>query len=159
VSRLEAFVAVGWTWDAVIDQWEIGFAHLEAFVVDKGHARVPQDFKTADGYPLGAWVGSQRAAHRDATLMADRAALLEAFVVSGWTWAARADQWEKGFAHLEAFVADTGDARVPAKFKTADGYPLGAWVSKQRRRRSAGELGAERVARLEALDGWAWRAK
>ena len=65
--------------------WEEGFAHLEQYVTAHGDARVPQAFKTEDGYPLGTWVGKQRGNH--STLTADRVARLEA--LSGWVWEIR----------------------------------------------------------------------
>lgn len=66
-----------------------------------------------------------------------------------------AGQWEEGFAHLKRFVERTGDARVPVKLKTADGYPLGEWTRRQHRNQA--RMSAERASRLEALTGWVWR--
>ena len=40
---------------------------------------------------------------------------------------------------------------------TASGYPLGAWVRGQRRRRH--QLPAERVAQLQATPGWVWNLR
>ena len=39
------------------------------------------------------------------------------------------------------------------------GYPLGSWVAGQRNSHSQGKIGAERIARLEALPGWSWNAR
>jgi helicase associated protein len=36
------------------------------------------------------------------------------------------------------------------------GFPLGRWVAEMRRRQSAGELGDEQTAQIEALPGWRW---
>src|SRR3954454_12209574 len=50
--------------------------------------------------------------------------------------------WAYGLGVLEAFVARKGNARVPSKFRTDDGYPLGTWVENRRRERRDGRLTA-----------------
>jgi len=53
-QRLEA--VDGWVWDALVADWEDGFAQLTAYVQAKGSARVPRNYRTAKGYRLGGWV-------------------------------------------------------------------------------------------------------
>ncbi|NBT27661.1 MAG: helicase, partial [Actinobacteria bacterium] len=146
--RLEALP--GWTWDARDEQWEDGFARLEAYVSDTGDCRVPKDHLTDDGYRLGQWVAVQRT-KRD-TMPADRRGRLEA--LPGWTWHAKETQWEEGFARLVAYVSDTGHCRIPRSHVTVDGYQLGQWVNNQRAERETMTL--DRRARIDALPGWTW---
>ena len=150
-GRLETLP--GWTWDAIETQWQEGFARLEAYVADKGDCRVPGNHVTGDDYRLGQWVGVQRT--KRTTIPAERRGRLE--TLPGWTWDARDEQWEDGFARLEAYVSDTGDCRVPKDHVTGDGYRLGQWVAVQRTKRTT--IPAERKSRLEALNGWTWHAK
>ena len=51
-----------------------------------------------------------------------------------------------------------GQAWTPKEFKTVDGFQLGAWAGTQRKYYKNGKLSAERIARLEALPGWVWKA-
>ena len=140
----------GWVWDANAAAWEEGFAQLTAYVQAEGSARVPGRYRTAEGYRLGGWVIEQRST-KDA-LSADRRQRLEA--VKGWMWNTLAAAWEEGFAVLAAYVEAEGHALIPAKYRTAEGYRLGGWVTTQRTKKDA--MPAERRRRLEALDGWVW---
>jgi len=75
-----------WVWDALEASWEEGFSHLTAYVQAEGHARVPQSHRTADGYPLGRWVGHQRTAKDK--LSAERRQRLDG--MKGWVWSSPA---------------------------------------------------------------------
>jgi superfamily II DNA or RNA helicase len=149
VRRLEALP--GWLWESVRDErWETGFRHLQEFVKEHRHARIPAKC-VANGYGLGTWVNSQRTNYMSGTLDKGRVRRLES--VPGWVWDARADLWDEGFQHLLNYVAEHGDARVPRPYMVGD-YRLGQWVGVQRSGNSQGTLTPERRRRLEELPGW-----
>ncbi|WP_211285914.1 helicase associated domain-containing protein, partial [Mycobacterium timonense] len=62
--------------------------------------------------------------------------------------------WDFGLEQLHAYAEEHGHPRVPASYVTESGYPLGAWVRGQRRRR--GQLTGERIAALDSTPGWVW---
>ena len=146
---LESFK--GWTWDALTDQWNEGFEHLQEFVKKTGSARPAQAFKTKDDYKLGSWV-SERRKHKD-LLSTERRKLLES--LKGWSWDPFTDQWDEGLEQLKQYVKTNGSARVPHHFKTKDGFRLGGWVSTQRTNKDS--INAERRKLLESscMD-WTW---
>ncbi|MGO8964761.1 helicase associated domain-containing protein [Mycobacterium sp.] len=75
----------------------------------------------------------------------------------GWEWEPHKANWEQGFRRLQQYVDQHGDAQIEAKYITADGYRLGAWVAQQRHKHSKGALDRDRFARLNKVKGWEWR--
>lgn len=153
VSALET--VRGWSWDTLEDNWLNAMKVLGQFVEEHGHARVPaaQDH---GGFALGPWVTAQRGARRAGRLLHERVARLEAF--PGWVWDAREARWADAIAHLHAFTAREGHARVPVAHRES-GHPLGRWVNQVRTRYGRGKLRADRVAELESVGGWTWSAR
>ena len=152
VARLE--VLPGWVWDPIDQQWEAGFEALKDYIAEYGDVRVHRTHKTHEGIALGKWVSVQRTNKNKDLLSQERITRLEA--LPGWVWDPLNQQWEEGCSALEAYVAEHGDTRVAATYKTQDGIALGAWVSNQRTNKNQGKLSQERITRLEALPGWVW---
>lgn len=84
-----------------------------------------------------------------------RIVLLEEFDGRGWD--ARALKRKSLYEALLAYLAEFGSSRVPREYRTADGYRLGQWVVNRRVDHKKGKLTPDRIAQLEAVDGWAWK--
>lgn len=144
-----------WTWDAVTDQWEKGFRHLQEYVQQHGDALVPQTIRSADGYKLGQWVTIQRTLYREGEMSKERRARLEA--LPGWSWEPRQSRFETGYRRLQEHAKVHGTTRLVRTYvDPSDGYRLGMWAHHQRASFARGRLSRERIARLEALPGWVW---
>ena len=69
-----------------------------------------------------------------------------------------AASWETMYVCAEAYWREHGNLDVPMRYKTPEGYSLGAWIQSQRRVRTGkkeGALSEERIAKLDAL-GMRW---
>jgi superfamily II DNA or RNA helicase len=147
----------GWTWDARDAVWEEGVRHLEEYVEQEGNAIVPITHRTANGYKLGQWVSVQRTTYEKGIIAQERRERLDA--IPGWTWNVQDYLWEQGFRHYEAYIETHGNALVPLKYTSDDGYQLGAWVNTQKVKYGRGTLPPHREQRLRQLPGWSWSAK
>ena len=130
--------------------WEEGYAQLEQFVAQHGHALVPARYTTPGGGSLGQWVSGQRGLR--GRLSEERRIRLEAF--NDWTWNVHDAAWEEAFRQLQQHVEAEGHARVPTTYTSADGERLGTWAAKQRSRKA--RLSPEQRRRLGDLRGWVW---
>lgn len=148
--RLEALPL--WDWTPRCDPWSSAFDRLAAYGAEHGSVhRLPAG--PVAGFELGAWATTQRREHATGRLAADRVAALES--VPGWVWSVPDARFEAGAAAVAAHLAREGHCDPPAAHRE-NGVGLRAWIAAVRRRYDAGELPAERVARLEAIDGWMW---
>jgi hypothetical protein len=115
-ARLDA---LGFDWDPVTTRWEEGFEHLQAYVKEYKHCRIPLDYKSPDGHKLGQWVHNQR--QRPSFVAPERKARLDAL---GFDWSPQDTAWEKGFRYLTMYKEREGHCSVPQAHKE-DGFGLG----------------------------------
>jgi len=153
VQRLERLP--GWEWTPNNSAWEYGFAILKQFASREGNCHVPNT-ATEGGFRLGQWVRVQRTSHRAGKLSKEKVTMLEG--LPDWTWEPFDRLWETGFSKLQEYVRRHHHALVPVAHIESD-FPLGMWVSNQRGFHKRGKLAADRVARLEAMHGWLWKAR
>ena len=140
--------------EQVTASWNFWFGLLEAYANEKGSAWVSAKHVTQEGYKLGMWVNGQRNSKLKNEISQDRMKLLES--LPGWVWDAYQEKWEIGFANLIAYVKAHGNAEAPMLHITSEGYKLGKWLSKERRKSFTNKISADRIKRLEAIAGWSW---
>ena len=150
ISQLNALP--NWSWDPVKDLLEIGFEHLDKYIKSNGHARVPQQFTTNDGFSLGRWVLSRRRDYLEGQLSPEYLHRLE--LTRGWVWDANAAAFEDGVSALERYVQENGHTNVPSKFIDTTGFRLGQWVQVKRGAIKAKKLEPSKLKRLTAIKGW-----
>ena len=145
----------GWSWEPYEDAWSIGFQHLQDFVTENGHCRVPsrqrgkKGYVCSDGFNLSGWVLKQK--NNKSDLSPERLQKLES--VTGWSWNLRTEKWDQKYELLELYVKDHGHCDVPKDFVTLDGTKLGVWVRQQVWQWNSG-LSDELKSKLVKLNGW-----
>ncbi|MDZ7917242.1 MAG: helicase associated domain-containing protein [Rhodococcus sp. (in: high G+C Gram-positive bacteria)] len=142
----------GWRWGRASDAWIQGISAIETYTAIHGTA-TPRQSEVLDGFSLGQWVHHRRRDYKTGTLTAEKISALES--LPGWDWDPFQSQWERGFSALTQFAEHSGHAQPP-KSAVIGTYPLGEWVSTQRKHHHRGILSETRSARLEQLPNWRW---
>lgn len=150
-ERIQRLEELGFDSDPYEAAWEEGYRQLQQFIEREGHAKVPGDFETNDGYKLHNWSENQRSANRNGKLSDERIRRLEEL---GFDLDPHTTSWEKAYALLAAFLEREGHADPP-RSHVEDGFKLGSWCLNQRYKKD--RLSDERIARLDAL-GFRWKA-
>jgi hypothetical protein len=110
--------------------WDRGLAHAVAYHAAHGHLDVPFSWASEDGFPLGHWLGTNRKKIAAGKLGPGRAARLMALGFR--TEPSNQAAFQRGLDHLDAYIAEHGNARVPVGYTCSDGYRLGSWISNKR---------------------------
>jgi hypothetical protein len=128
---------------------------LNEFIGENSHSRVPQRFKTNDGFALGTWLQNRRGERRKGRLSGERIAELSKL---GILWHHLDERWELGIKHLQEFIKEHDHSNVPGNFQVKNSYNLGIWVGNTRNKRKAGKLNQDKINQLDAL-GFLWTVK
>jgi hypothetical protein len=123
-----------------------------AFHRGHGHLRVPKDFVSQTGFPLGEWIRNRRKNFVAGRLEPQRQAQLDAL---GMVWVARDELWAKGLNEAKQNHAAHGHLRVGQNHVTEEGFQLGAWLKARRRDFAKEKLSPHKQAMLDSL-GMSW---
>ena len=77
-----------WRWSNFDDSFTTGLQAFDRFAAAHGHGNVPEQWSDGD-FPLGKWVGWQRAAHAEDRLSAERQTELDRR--RHWVWSEAVD--------------------------------------------------------------------
>ncbi len=144
--------SLGMIWDPFEDDWQQGMAAARIYCEGRGDLRVPQKYRSPEGFRLGTWIFSRRMEHKSGRLSAERVAELDAL---GMVWEPHEETWQRGLRSARRYHDEHGDLRIPKKHVEPDGFRLGSWLDNRRMEHRAGKLSARRIAMLEAL-GISW---
>ena len=143
-----------WTWDVLDSEWHKGYLHLTNYLKEHGDARPPSTFITPSGFRLGSWLQTLRDKKKAGSLRNEYFELLNS--LSGIQWDVLSEAWDEAYQCLKSYADEYGNAQVPTRYVTSNGFKLGFWVGVQRRRKASGVMSLDRIIRLEGLAGWQW---
>lgn len=152
-ERIRALDAIGMSWtDLAEERWNRNFRALCSYYDEYGDLDVPQTYVTPDGIHLGQFVKNMRF-HRDTKY---RKCLTPSRVIQltemGMIWDVGEYRWQQSYKAAQAYYAEHGNLQPSKRYTTPDGEKLGVWLAYQRKKYAQGELSAERIARLNALE-------
>lgn len=149
--RAERLVQVpGWVWSARDAAFGTGYGHLLTWLGHHGNVS-PEPAAIIDGFPIGQWVTRTRRAHTSGQLPDEHRMRLE--MLPGWTWDARARDFDRGIRGLARWRAVHGELDGLDEHVYLDGFALGYWWSERRRDYRRGTLRGEKAARLAHTAG------
>ena len=151
--------------DILTVSWDMMYREAKAYYDRFGHLRVPERYRTPEGYPLGMWIQTQRRLRKGeqgGSLAEERIRLLDEI---GMIWLTRSQTaWETGLEHVRAYSRAFGNLEVAAQYVSPDGYRLGAWLTKKKqeygklRKDGLDPLSVPEFRELDAL-GLRWRQR
>ncbi|GIM90107.1 DEAD/DEAH box helicase [Paractinoplanes toevensis] len=153
-DRAAALQRLGIEWDPYQAMWERGISHAIAYHARTGHLRVPAHYVDADGYRLGQFIVAQRMLHQRGTVAADR---INALNLLGMKWSRSfAESFADGLTHAREYHRLHQTLHMAKATTSPDGYPIGAWLVRQRTKLRAGTLAEAAEAALDAISP-TWR--
>ncbi|MGN0803559.1 MAG: Helicase associated domain protein [Candidatus Faecivicinus sp.] len=146
--------------EALTFSWEQMYRQAEMYYREHGDLDVPKRYATEEGLPLGSWLTTQRKVKRGLCNGRLTQEQIERLDKIGMIWENRLElRWERGFAEAKAYYEAHGNLDVPTGYATAEGFPLGGWISNQRQLRGGlnrrSRLSPERIDRLDGI-GMIW---
>ena len=130
------------------NEWDKKYELAKAYYEHYGNLKVPQNFKTVDGYnydesgvALGIWLATQRQAYKGNNNYKITEEQIELLKQIGMRFELKnnENEWNKKYELAKAYYEYHGDLKIPQNFKTADGYnydesgvALGRWIINQR---------------------------
>ena len=138
------------SWD---ESYELLLQHAKANPGWDGNIR--ERFTTDGGYGLGRWARTQRHAHKNGKLDAEKVKKLQASGISMAVIDTGAPKlsWEDSYLLLDQHAKNNPnwDGIIRERFKTGTGYGLGRWARAQREAFKAGKLDDDKIKKLEKV--------
>ena len=133
--------------------YESGFPYAKAYFSRYGHLRVPKEFSTEDGYPLGKWIFAMRDAKEhwhNRSLTDDQIAELESI---GMYWSRLDEIWDENFLLLQEYYRQYGSINIPKRYE--NGPKIRTWLRANREQAAAGTIKPSRLEKLKTFgDAW-----
>ena len=136
-----------------IDPWEEKFLLVQAFYQENGHTKIPSDL-VVKGVWLGRWFSEQVKRLNEQKLTPEQSNKLMSLGIQPNR--SQSDiAWDQRYEHAKAYFEANGDLRVPRRYRTEDGDPLGSWVQAQRNSYNKGTLSEEHIDAMNQI-GMIW---
>jgi hypothetical protein len=122
---------------------------LEKYSNKNGNMNIPEDYKTQSGFALGLLVKNTRQRFNRNLLSDKNIELLDNI---NFIWNAKEHLWDESHERLCAYHSEKNHSNVPQRYKSPDGFSLGSWVMRQRKKLKTNKLNEDQLKKLKALN-------
>ena len=151
-ERQKLLDALDMVW-ALPDGWEEKFQLVRSYYEAHGDCKLPSDY-VVDGIWLGRWLREQVKRFHEQKLTPEQGSKLMSVGIQP-NRSQKELLWEQKYAGARAYFEEHGNLRVPRRYRTEDGDPLGSWIQTQRDSHNKGSLSREHQQRLDEI-GMIW---
>lgn len=148
-EKIQKLNDIGMIWDVTDSSWQEVFEELKSYRNTYGNLDIKAKYVSPTGFRLGSWINNMRFKVKkygiEQTLTDEQRKALEEL---GMIWDHNKQKWEEYYSAAKAYYKEHGDLEVPAKYVTADGIPLGRWLSNQTNSHSMTD---EQLQRLQSI--------
>ena len=155
-ERIKELDSLGMIWNVPDYRWMKYYYAAIAYHKEHGNLDVPYRYTTTDGLKLGTWLDRMRdarisKAYTGQHLTDTQISLLDEL---GFVWNRKfVNAWYHNYEEAREYYKQNGNLNVPTHYKTASGFALWAWLTRQRSKEAA--LTKEQHALLDEL-GYVW---
>ena len=148
-EKIQKLNDIGMIWDVTDSSWQEVLEELKSYRNTYGNLDIKAKYVSPTGFRLGSWINNMRFKVKkygiEQALTDEQRKALEEL---GMIWDHNKQKWEEYFSAAKAYYKEHGNLEVPAKYVTADGIPLGRWLSNQTNSHSMTD---EQLQRLQSI--------
>ena len=142
--------SIGMVWEHTTS-WEYRFSVAKAYFDKHGSLPSKQNTATAEEPEIATWIKSQKMVFSRGELSVEHLEMLRTIGLN--LDEDKVSYFEVGYENAKAYFEQYGNLQVPASYQCDNGYWLGSWLDKMRKKRS--ELTSEQIAMLDEI-GMDW---
>lgn len=148
-EKIQKLNDIGMIWDVTDSSWQEVLEELKSYRNTYGNLDIKAKYVSPTGFRLGSWINNMRFKVKkygiEQALTDEQRKALEEL---GMIWDHNKQKWEEYYSAAKAYYKEYGNLEVPAKYVTADGIPLGRWLSNQTNSHSMTD---EQLQRLQSI--------
>jgi hypothetical protein len=132
------------------EAFEKGYLYATKYWQEEGHLYAREEM-TYQGFKLGQWLRLRRDEHKRGKLVTSRVDRLNQI---GMIWNVTEARFKIGLYFATRYAKEHGNCNAPISF-VQNGFPLGIWLSNQRRTYRSSSMSQENMKALEGI-GMIW---
>lgn len=148
-EKIQKLNDIGMIWDVTDSSWQEVLEELKSYRNTYGNLDIKAKYVSPTGFRLGSWINNMRFKVKkygiEQALTDEQRKALEEL---GMIWDHNKQKWEEYYSAAKAYYKEHGNLEVPAKYVTADGIPLGRWLSNQT---NSSSMTDEQLKRLQSI--------